>query len=79
MVNCSDLRCKYRNEKGKCTCKNVNLTSWGVHTKHMGYKNFLECKSFEYDEEYKRLGEKMKKLGIINLLEWEQEEIESRK
>lgn len=45
MVYCADLRCKYRNDKGKCTCKTVNLSAWSVNTVNMGYKDFLKCKS----------------------------------
>ena len=71
MVSCADLRCKYRNDKGKCTCKKVELSSWSVNTVNMGRKDFLECKSFEYDEEYLEMGEKLKELGIVGALPWE--------
>lgn len=71
MVSCADLRCKYRNDKGKCTCKKVELSAWSVNTVNMGRKDFLECKSFEYDGEYLEMGEKLKELGIINTLPWE--------
>ncbi len=72
-ISCADLRCKYRNDKGKCTCKNVNLSSWSVNTVNMGRKDFLECKSFEYDEKYLEMGEKLKELGIVDTLPWENE------
>lgn len=68
MINCADLRCKFRNDKGKCICKKVDLSSWNVNTVNMGRKDFLECKSFEYDEEYINLGKKLKYLGIIDEL-----------
>ena len=71
MVSCADLRCKYRNDKGKCTCKKVELSAWSVNTVNMGRKDFLECKSFEYDGEYLEMGEKLKELGIIDTLPWE--------
>ena len=71
MVSCADLRCKYRNDKGKCTCKKVELSAWSVNTVNMGRKDFLECKSFEYDEEYLEMGEKLKELGIVDALPWE--------
>lgn len=73
MVYCADLRCKYQNDKGKCTAKKVELTAWGVNTLYMGKKDFLECKSFEYDEEYIRLGKKLKELGVIDKLPNESE------
>lgn len=70
-ISCADLRCKYRNDKGKCTCKKVELSAWNVNTVNMGRKDFLECKSFEYDEEYLEMGEKLKELGIVDTLPWE--------
>ncbi len=75
MVYCADLRCKYRNDKGKCTCKTVNLSAWSVNTVNMGYKDFLKCKSFEFDKTYLELGKKMKELGIIDKLPSEIEEV----
>lgn len=68
MIYCADLRCKYRNDKGKCTCKSVNLSAWSVNTVNMGKKDFLECKSFEVDKTYLELAKKMKNLGIIDKL-----------
>ena len=65
MIICANIECKYRNNKGKCTCKKVLLSSWHVRTVNMGYKDFLECKSFEYDEEYLEMAKKLKDLGII--------------
>lgn len=73
-VSCADLRCKYRNDKGKCTCKKVELSAWSVNTVNMGRKDFLECKSFEYDGEYLEMGEKLKELGIVDTLPWENED-----
>lgn len=68
MIICSDLRCRYRNSKGKCTCKSVSLSAWSVSTVNMGRKDFLECKSFEFDKTYLELAKKMKTLGIIDEL-----------
>lgn len=34
----------------------------------MGKKDFLECKSFEYDEEYIEMGKKLLELGVIEKL-----------
>lgn len=66
MIYCADLRCKYRDNKGKCTCKKVILSSWNVNTINMGRKDFWECKSFKYDEEYLDLAKKLIDLGIID-------------
>ena len=61
-MTCSDFRCRYRNDKGKCTCKNVILTSIGINTKNIGFQNLLKCDSFEFDDEYLRLKEKVEDL-----------------
>lgn len=71
MIKCARLECKYRSDRtGNCQCKKVLLSSWSVSTVHMGRKEFLECKSFEESEEYIRLKNKLKELGI---LEYEKE------
>ena len=62
MITCSDLRCKYRNDKGKCTCKKVVLTSIGINTKNIGFQQLLKCDSFEFDDEYLRLKETVEDL-----------------
>lgn len=66
MISCTDLRCKHRSDKtGKCKRKNVILTQWGVQTLNMGFKNFHECKSFEFDDEYLKLQKKIKKVEKV--------------
>jgi hypothetical protein len=65
MIECTDLRCKYCNDKGKCTNKNVKLTAHGVNTRNQGFKNFLECKSFEYHPWYDKAMEFVKRLKEI--------------
>lgn len=66
MIECSNLKCKYRNDKnGKCECKKLKLVSWTVNTTNMGFKDYLECKSFEEDEEYNELKNTLKELGIL--------------
>ena len=62
MIICGDLRCKYRNNKGKCTCKKVIISAWSIHTTNMSLKDMHECKSFEFDEEYLKLKEKVNNL-----------------
>ena len=52
MIECTDLRCKYCNDKNRCTNKNVELIAHEVNTKYQGFKYFLECKSFEYHPWY---------------------------
>lgn len=63
MIKCADIRCKYRSDRtGSCKCKNLNLSAWKVHTTNMGYKDFLECKSFEESDDYKEMREKLQKI-----------------
>ena len=50
------------NEKNECKCKNIILQLWNVSTVNMGRKDFLECKSFEYDKEYLNLENKIKEI-----------------
>lgn len=65
-ISCADLRCKYRNDKGKCTCKKVELSAWSVNTLNMGRKDFLECKSFEYDSHYLDLCNLVMEYGLVD-------------
>ena len=57
MIHCSNLKCKYCNDKYKCTNKNVTLNFVGINTVNQGFKEFLECKSFEESELSKELKE----------------------
>lgn len=71
MIKCARVECKYRsNRTGNCQCKKVILSAWNVATVNMGRKDFLECKSFEESEEYIRIKNELKELGI---LEYEKE------
>lgn len=54
MVTCYDMRCKYCNDKYKCTNKNIELNYVGINTKYQGYKHLLECKSYEPSELYNK-------------------------
>ena len=65
MIECTDLRCKYCNDKYICTNKKVELVAHGVNTSYQGFKNFLECKSFEYHPWYNNAMEFVKRLKEI--------------
>ena len=66
MIKCARIECKYRSDKtGNCQCKNVILSSWCVATVNMGRKEFLECKSFEESDEYIRIKQAFKELGLF--------------
>lgn len=70
MIKCARIECKYRSDRtGNCQCKKVMLSAWNVATVNMGRKQFLECKSFEESDEYIKLKNKMKELGIIEEIE----------
>lgn len=62
MIICYDLRCKYCNDKCKCTNKNVELAAHGINTVNQGFRHFLECKSFELHPWYDNAMELVKKI-----------------
>jgi len=68
MILCSNLKCKYHNDKDKCTCKKVCLSLCGIHTEK-GFEDYLKCNSFEEDEEYAKLREKIKPF-LRDISEW---------
>lgn len=53
MIYCTDMRCKYNNDKNKCTNKKVQLNFMGINTVNQGYQHLLKCESFEESELYK--------------------------
>jgi len=61
-IICSNLKCKYHTDKGTCKRKRITLYLNGVHTLNQGYQDYLKCSSFELDEEYKRMKEKVEML-----------------
>lgn len=62
-IKCSNIKCAFRNwESGECMCSNINLVFSSIATVNQGQKDILECKSFELDNEYKRLQEKLKEV-----------------
>lgn len=52
MITCYDMRCKYCNSKYRCTNKNVELDFVGINTVYQGFKELLECKSYEPSDIY---------------------------
>ena len=62
MIYCYDMRCKYCNDKYKCTNKKVQLEFCGVNTKYQGYQHYLKCKSFEESALYKNTMELLERL-----------------
>lgn len=64
MIECTDLRCKYCDDKYRCTNKKVELVAHGVNTSYQGFKHFLECKSFEYHPWYDKAMELVKQMEI---------------
>ena len=61
-VECSNLKCKYMSDKGKCERGKINLSLMGVHTINMGFQDYLKCNSYEIDKEYRELEKKVKQL-----------------
>ena len=52
-VNCCRLDCIYISDKKTCTCKNVKLEGRLVRSPS-GYRNFLECDSYEQLEDVEK-------------------------
>ena len=58
-IVCANTSCKYNNDKSVCTAKKVLMSWHSVVTLHEGRQEFLRCKQYEMDEEYKRICEKI--------------------
>ena len=65
MIKCADITCKYRSDKtGKCTAKNVELSSHNINTMYQGFQHYLKCKTYQECEESKKIRE------ILENLKW---------
>ena len=64
MIHCYNMKCKYCNIKNKCTNKNIILNFIGINTKYQGFKELLECESFEESDMSKQIKELLKGSGI---------------
>jgi hypothetical protein len=63
MVTCSNITCKHRNDKnGKCKVKNITLSFHSLPVIHGGRQQVLKCGSYEEDEEYTVMKEKIQEL-----------------
>lgn len=54
IIHCANIKCKYCNDKYKCTNKKVELNCVGINTIHQGFQELLKCTSFEESNLYKR-------------------------
>lgn len=70
MVYCYDMRCKYCNSKNRCTNKRVELNFVGINTKYQGFKELLECKSYEESDLYKNAKETIDKMKLEEEKGW---------
>jgi len=61
-VYCSNLKCKYMNDKNICTAKTIVLSLNGIHTTNQGYQDFLKCKTYKISSEYEELQNKVNEL-----------------
>lgn len=62
MIYCYNMKCKYCNDKYKCTNKKVELEYHGVNTKYQGFQNYLKCKSYEEHPLYEKAMELVRKM-----------------
>ena len=61
-VYCSNLKCKYMNDKNMCKNKEIELEFNNICTINQGRQDFLKCKSYEKSEVYARLEERIAEL-----------------
>lgn len=54
IIHCTNMKCKYCNNKYKCTNKKVELNFMGIHTAFQGFQELLKCTSFEESDLYKQ-------------------------
>lgn len=54
-IYCASIDCKFCNEKGVCTAKNVELSWHSVMTVNEGRQYFNKCKAYELSEEAKEI------------------------
>ena len=60
-IYCADSRCKYYKNQ-QCMAKEVIMNSCSIMTMNEGRRDFLECKTFEKSDDYKRIEEFFNKL-----------------
>ena len=53
-VYCADVSCRFCNDDGVCTAKNIALAWSSVMTMYEGRQEFNKCKSYEESEFAKR-------------------------
>lgn len=53
-IICSDPSCKYQNDNGICSLKEITLTWCATNTKYDGMQSYNRCKNYEEAEDYKR-------------------------
>lgn len=54
-IICANASCKYNNDKNVCTAKKISMSWQSVMTLHEGQQEYLKCKQYEMDDEYKRI------------------------
>lgn len=53
-IYCADSRCKYYKNQ-QCMAKEVIMNSCSIMTMYEGRRDFLECKTFEKSDDYKKI------------------------
>lgn len=63
-IHCAASECKFCNEKGLCTAKEISLSWHSVMTKYEGRQEFNHCKSYEMSDEAREITERLQKYLI---------------
>lgn len=61
-IHCAALECKFCNDKGICTAKEISLSWHSVNTVHEGRQEYNRCKSYELSGEARAMLFQMQKL-----------------
>lgn len=60
-IHCAASECKFCNEKGLCTAKEISLSWHSVATKWEGRQEFNRCKSYEMSDKAREMQERIQK------------------
>lgn len=63
-IYCAAMDCKFCNDKGRCTAKEIFLSCHSVSTVWEGRQEYNRCKSYEVSDEAREITERLQKYLI---------------